>query len=60
MKKLVIQRIGHGEALLRTSELATGKHQVAALYAPAKASAFLAGRSVGLAHTVEAETKESE
>ncbi len=49
-----------GEALLRTSELATGKHQVAALYAPAKASVFLAGRSVGLAHTVEAERRESE
>jgi hypothetical protein len=41
-----------GEAVLRTSELAPGKHQVAALYAPAKGSVFLAGRSVGLAHAV--------
>jgi hypothetical protein len=49
-----------GEALLRTSELAAGKHHLVALYAPAKGSVFLAGRSVGLAHTVEAETKESE
>jgi hypothetical protein len=49
-----------GEALLRTSDLAAGKHHVVALYAPAKAGVFLAGRSTGLAHTVEAEMKEPE
>ena len=42
----------NGEAVLRIAKLAAGQHQVAALYTPAKGSVFLAGSSVGVAHTV--------